>query len=110
MWPRTSQICPAVGCDPRAETGMIGEPVCCVAPGLKLNMPAPVFCMRWCPAFEFRGTCVDVSPGRVGRSGAGERLTKRYRGGSGRREEAGVCVRVCVCVRVHVCACVCVFG
>ena len=25
-------------------------------PGLRLKMPAWVFCMSWCPDFEFRGT------------------------------------------------------
>ena len=39
------------------------QPAVCVFvrhPGLTLKMPAWVFCVSWCPDFEFRGTCSKV--------------------------------------------------
>ena len=46
---------PALGTDERAARARkAGVPV--RHPELKLKIPAWVFCMSWCPDFEFRGT------------------------------------------------------
>ena len=31
-------------------------------PGLKLNIPPQVFCILWCPDFEFRGSAALHGP------------------------------------------------